>query len=311
MENLPTGDTAPNKPINSNPDPETDDSTLGETVPTRNLSSAFDQEPVSAGDGETLPIRSQSFLAQEQAEPLPESMPEPFDGQEPAAALEPAVIMGDTAPIKVKTQGGKKSGPRRWPWVVLGLFLLIAGVLAGGYYGYQEGIRNRLSRQATEIAIRAKEQFDLGNQNMADGNYEMARKHFEYVAQIAPGFPGITQKLTQVMVVLTHTDVPPTAVPMATKPPLVTPTPDTRGVEDLIKQAQDNLRNKDWDAAIATLDNIRNIDPTYRVVDLDGMYYIALRFRGMDKILKNGSLEGGAYDLAQAESFAPIDHEAE
>jgi hypothetical protein len=131
------------------------------------------------------------------------------------------------------------------------------------------------------------------------------------VAQIAPGFPGITQKLTQVMVVLTHTDVPPTAVPVATKPPLLTPTPDTRGVEDLIKQAQDNLRNKDWDAAIATLDNIRNIDPTYRVVDVDGMYYIALRFRGMDKILKNGSLEGGAYDLAQAESFAPIDHEAD
>ncbi len=250
-------------------------------------------------------------MTQEQEEPLPESMPEPFDGQEPAGALEPAVIIGDTAPIKVKTKGGKKSGPRRWPWVVLGLFLLIAGVLAGGYYGYQEGIRIRLSRQATEIAIRAKEQFDLGNQNMADGNYEMARKHFEYVAQIAPGFPGITQKLTQVMVVLTHTDVPPTPVPMATKPPLLTPTPDTRGVEDLIKQAQDNLRNKDWDAAIATLDNIRNIDPTYRVVDLDGMYYIALRFRGMDKILKNGSLEGGAYDLAQAESFAPIDHEAD
>ena len=77
------------------------------------------------------------------------------------------------------------------------------------------------------------------------------------------------------MVVLTHTDVPPTAVPKATIPPLVSPTPDTRGVEDLIKQAQDNLRNKDWDAAITTLDNIRNVDPTYRVVDVDGMYYIA------------------------------------
>jgi tetratricopeptide (TPR) repeat protein len=311
MENLPAGDTAPNKPINSNPDPDTDDSTLGETIPTRNLSSALDQGTVSVDDGETTPIRNQSFMAQEQAESLLESIPEPFDGPAPAGVSEPAVIVGDTAPIKVQSKPGIKSRPRRWPWVVLGLFLLVAGVLAGGYYGYQEGIRIRLSRQATEIAIRAKEQFDLGNKDLADGNYESARKRFEYVAQIAPGFPGITQKLTQVMVVLTHTDVPPTAVPIATKPPLLTPTPDMRGVEDLIKQAQDNLRNKDWDAAIATLDNIRNIDPTYRVVDVDGMYYIALRFRGMDKILKNGSLEGGAYDLAQAESFAPIDHEAD
>jgi len=251
-------------------------------------------------------------MAQEPEAPLPESAAESFAGQAPADSLEPVTIIGDTAPIKVQSsKGGKKSRPRRWPWVVLGLFLLAAGIVAGGYYGYQEGIRIRLARQAAEIAIRAKQQFDLGNQNLADGNYEMARIHFEYVAQIAPDFPGITQKLTQVMVILTHTDTPPTAVPMATKAPVLSPTPDTRGVEDLIKQAQDNLRNKDWDAAIATLDNIRNVDPTYRVVDVDGMYYIALRFRGMDKILKNGSLQGGAYDLAQAKSFAPIDHEAD
>jgi tetratricopeptide (TPR) repeat protein len=307
-----SGDTAPNKPVKSNPDPNTEDSTLGETIPTRNVSSTLDQGTVTADEGETIPIRNQSFIAQEQEEPLPESELELIADQAPVGSLQPVTAIGDTAPIKVQSSGGgKKSRPRRWPWVLLGLLLIVLGIAAGGYYGYQEGIRIRLARQATDIAIRAKEQFDLGNKDLADGNYESARKRFEYVAQIAPSFPGITQKLTQVMVVLTHTDVPPTAIPMATKPPLLTPTPDTRGVADLVKQAQDNLRNKDWDGAIATLDNIRNVDPTYRVVDVDGMYYIALRFRGMDKILKNGSLEGGAYDLAQAQSFAPIDHEAE
>jgi tetratricopeptide (TPR) repeat protein len=311
MENLNSGDTVPNKSLISDPDPITDDASLGETIPTRSPSSALDQGAVNAGDGETVPIRNPSFAAQEQQDSFPQS------GAEPTLVAEPVldspgsgVVIADTAPVKIKPSGsGKKLKPRRWPWVLLGLFLLVLGAAAGGYYGYQEGIQIRLSRQATNIAVAAKTQFDLGNKDLADGNYESARKRFEYIAQIDPSFPGITEKLTQVMVVLTHTDAPPTAVP--TQPPALTPTPDKRGIEDLIKQAQDDLRKKDWDGTITTLDNIRNVDPTYRAVDVDGMYYIALRFRGMDKILKNGNLEGGAYDLAQAESFAPIDREAD
>ena len=311
MENLNSGDTVPNKSLISNSDPNPDDASLGETIPTRNLSSALDQGAVNAADGETAPIRNPSFTAQEQPDSFPEGLAEPVAVPPPASdGPEPAVVIGDTAPIKVKPSGsGKNLKPRRWPWVLIGLFLLVLGAAAGGYYGYQEGIRNRLSREATNIAVAAKTQFDLGNKDLADGNYESARKRFEYIAQIDPSFPGITEKLTQVMVVLTHTDAPPTAVP--SQAPALTPTPDTRGIADLVKQAQDDLRNKNWDGTITTLDNIRNVDPTYRVVDVDGMYYIALRFRGMDKILKDGNLEGGAYDLAQAESFAPIDHDAD
>jgi tetratricopeptide (TPR) repeat protein len=312
MLNPNSGDTVPNKTINSNPDPNTDNSPLGETLPTRNIAAPLDQGIVDASDGETVPIRNQNFIAQNAEAPSLEGVDEASADQATADSPEPVTVIGDTAPNKIQSSGGgKKSRPRRWPWVLLGLFLLVAGVVAGGYYGYQDGIRTRLSRQAAQIAIAAKTQFDLGNKDLTDGNYESARKRFEYVAQIAPDFPGITQKLTQVMVVLTHTDAPPTAVPTQVKVLALTPTPDNRGVEDLIKQAQDDLRNKDWDGAITTLDNIRTADPTYRVVDVDGMYYTALRFRGMDKILKNGDLEGGSYDLAQAESFAPIDHDAD
>jgi len=310
MENLNSGDTVPNKNLNSNPDPNTDNSALGETVPTRSLSSALDQGNIAGSDGETAPIRNPTFPTGMSGDSSPEGWAEPFADPAPVFdSPEPATVIGDTAPIKIQSsRNGKKAKPRRWPWVLLGLFLLVAGAVAGGYFGYQEGIRVRLSREATQIAIAAKNQFDLGNKDLAEGNYESARKRFEYVAQIDPGFPGITQKLTQVMVILTHTEVP-TAVP--TQAPVLTPTPDNRGVEELIKQAQDNLRKQDWDGTIAMLDNVRKADPTYRTVDVDGMYYIALRFRGIDKILKSGNLEGGVYDMAQAESFAPIDRDAD
>jgi hypothetical protein len=40
------------------------------------------------------------------------------------------------------------------------------------------------------------------------------------------------------------------------------------------------------------------------------MYYIALRYRGVQKIIYEGNLEGGMYDLSLTESFGPLDHEA-
>jgi hypothetical protein len=45
-------------------------------------------------------------------------------------------------------------------------------------------------------------------------------------------------------------------------------------------------------------------------VDLDGMYYIALRFLGVQNILNSGELEVGIYNLTLAERFAPLDVDA-
>jgi len=40
------------------------------------------------------------------------------------------------------------------------------------------------------------------------------------------------------------------------------------------------------------------------------MLFISLRQRGVDKIWKEGDLEGGIYDLALAARFAPLDVQA-
>jgi hypothetical protein len=91
---------------------------------------------------------------------------------------------------------------------------------------------------------------------------------------------------------------------------VVSPTPDLRGEEELIKQIQQQLANKAWNDAVTTIELVRTKNLAYRTIEVDGFYYIALRNRGMDKILK-GDLEGGMYDMALVERFGPLDRDAD
>jgi hypothetical protein len=71
------------------------------------------------------------------------------------------------------------------------------------------------------------------------------------------------------------------------------------------------MEAEDWDLAISTLLSLRQKDPAYRAVDVDSMLYVAFRYRGVDKILSRGEIEGGMLDLSQAELFGPLDAEAQ
>jgi hypothetical protein len=93
--------------------------------------------------------------------------------------------------------------------------------------------------------------------------------------------------------------------------PVYTPTPDLRGEEELFNLAQGQISEELWDEAIQTMESLRQKNLDYRTIEVDGMLYIALRNRGVNKILVEGSLEPGLYDLALAERFAPLDSQAE
>ncbi len=113
------------------------------------------------------------------------------------------------------------------------------------------------------------------------------------------------EKLAEVLTQL-NTTATPTPQPTAT----LTPTPDNRSQQDLFSQAQQSLQNSNWNDTIDTLLALRKADPAFQVVAVDDMLYVALRNRGVDKILKDGDLEGGIYDLSLAEHFGPLDAEA-
>jgi hypothetical protein len=55
---------------------------------------------------------------------------------------------------------------------------------------------------------------------------------------------------------------------------------------------------------------LRKNYPDFMPVKVDGMLFVALRNRGIDKISTQHDLEGGNYDLSLAERFGPLDAEA-
>jgi tetratricopeptide (TPR) repeat protein len=230
---------------------------------------------------------------------------QPSDGGETQTTLDET----ESTEVPAKTPRRRKRASWIW-WTLLALSILIAVVAISGLLGYWNGIRIRQAFEATQVASTVDEYFNLGIQNMEAGRYFIAQQQFQYVIQLDPSYPGVTDKLAEVMLILNATSTP-TPAPTATPTPIpFTPTPDTRGEAEIFAQAEDYIKNEDWSAAIATLETLRKIDPEYRAIEVDGKLYLCLRQRGVQKI-SEGNLEGGIYDLSLAERFGILDTEAD
>jgi tetratricopeptide (TPR) repeat protein len=205
----------------------------------------------------------------------------------------------DTQPHPVK------KAPRVGFWI--GLLVLLAALGLGSMAGYGKGVSERVSAQSTQVSQQLGEQFALVQADMDAGRYSVASQRLEYIIKQDASFPGAADKLAEVMVkqLITPSPVP-------TDTPTITPTPDLRSQEAVFAQATKQLAEKDWSGLMASLDTLRKADPTYKAVLVDGMYYTALRNRGVDQIMgsatyKTTNMEGGIYDLTLAERFGPLD----
>jgi tetratricopeptide (TPR) repeat protein len=221
--------------------------------------------------------------------------------------------MHDTVPFTVSPppEEGQlqPKDKKRSPWRMVTLIGIIALVLIGllsAYAGYASGISERKAAEVALTTEKAKEQFDLAVQDINEGQYQRARQRLEYVAQLDPNYPDLTNRLAEVLARINATATP-TPVPT----PTIAPTVDTRGVEGMFSQGQQLVANGDWTGAIETLLTLRKTDPSYQAVPIDGLLFIALRNRGLEKIAKQADLEGGLYDLTLASRFGPLDTEAQ
>jgi len=181
----------------------------------------------------------------------------------------------------------------------LGLIvILVLAILAG----YGSGLSIRKNNQDATRSQQLGEQFQYALVDIQFQRYANAQQRLQWILARDPSFPGVQQKLTEVLVLRNQ--------PTPTLTPSLTPTPDFSGAEQAFAQAQQQITAQDWPGAIGTLDSIRKLDRTYKTGQVDGMYYFALRNYGYDLITKQGNLEGGIYQFTLAERFGPLDRDA-
>lgn len=220
-------------------------------------------------------------------------------------------------PETKKKKDKKKFFQRRSSWYLIGLLIGLLIILAGSALGIPKAINDRLALAEAQAGPKIDAQLELARTDIEEGRYEVAKTRLDWILDEMSQYlteeqkTALSELYTQTLLMLDVSGAA-TAQPAATSAePTVTPTPDTRGEEDMFNSATALLAAESWDEAITTLEALREKNLTYRAVEVDGMFYIALRNRGLDKILVDGSLEPGIYDLSLAEQFAPLDSTAE
>jgi len=223
---------------------------------------------------------------------------------EPASPADPQPDeVSDTQPRNAR-KFGFFLRPAFW---ITALVLLVA-ILLGAGGGYSYGTKLRLDTQKATVVQSLGEQIKLAQQDFDAKKYVNSRARLEFILKQDPAYPGAADLLTKLMV---EAAITPTLT--LTPTPTMTPTPDLRSQQTIFTQIQQSLQSSKWTDALAELDALRKTDPNYKTAQVDGMYYMALRNRGMDEIIGNRefaqttNLEGGIYDLTLAERFGPLD----
>lgn len=195
--------------------------------------------------------------------------------------------------------------PKRGTRFLLNALILAALLALGIFGGYKSAISIRRNAEASTLIEQLGEQFQYALVDIQFGRYENAKQRLEFILEKDPTFPGVQEKLTEVLVQISLQEnyVPPTEVVELPSP---TPTQDFSGAEEAFAHAQQMINAQDWPGALGSLDALRKLDPDYNTSKVDGMYYFALRNNGYDLILK-GNLEGGIYYITLAERFGILD----
>ncbi len=256
--------------------------------------------PENPAYGQYPPMNSASNV------PQPGYNPPPYGGNYPPPyGQAPGQVPPRPGKKQKKAQKPKKPGNAKWVW--LGILVMLILMVVGGILGYNAAVSARKTAYNQQSVKAAAQQYQLALTDMENGNYENAKTRLEYVLSINPNYPGATEKYTEAMVNLYPKETP---TPFYTPTPAPTATLDTRSEEEMLNTIRGNMAAGEWETALANMDALRNKNLSYQSIEVDGLYYIALRNYGIQQI-SSGYLEPGIYRITLAEAFGPVDAQAE
>lgn len=235
----------------------------------------------------TVPVKVKSKARKPQASPA-----QTVESTDPADVVRPAKV-------------------RRAKWIWLGILIMLVITAIGAGIGYSTALKARLAAETNQRLELATTSYVKAERDIVNGDLQMASQRLQYIMTIYPGYPGLEDKLREVLTAIAIANPDASAAPQPTPDAAFTPVPtkDTSEVRVLLPQAQNQFNSNDWKGLLDTINKLRNIDPSYEALTVDGLYFYALRNNGMAKI-NAGHLEVGLYFLAMAGSIAPLDQEA-
>ena len=216
-----------------------------------------------------------------------------------------------------KKKDKKKFFQRRSSWYLLGVLVALLIIGLGALLGVPRGINDRVRLAEVQAAPKISAQLENAKLDIEEGRYQVALERLDWILDEMSSFLSeeelskVGEMYSQTLLKLTleeRATLEPSPTPTE---PEHTPTPDLRGEEELYTSAWALLIAGSWDELIKTLEALREKNLAYKTIQVDGLFYVGLRNRGVQKILVEGSLEPGIYDLSLAERFAPLDSAAD
>lgn len=208
----------------------------------------------------------------------------------------------DSKPAKLRKK-------RKSKWVWLGVLIFVLLIAAGVFFGYRNGVQRRIANEKAILMEQIALQLELTYKDMDAGRYENAKVRLDYIVDKYPEFPGIADLMAQVIGKINEPTATATQVMIVPIEPGVTATPDFRGEEEKFAQLMQYIANEEWDLAVQTVQSLKESNYDYRTIEVDGLYFIALRNRGIQRIWA-GELEQGMYDLSIAAELGALDSQA-
>ncbi|MCB2178676.1 hypothetical protein KQH61_04595 [bacterium] len=194
--------------------------------------------------------------------------------------------------------------------LIITLLLFLGGLLilvsASGWFGYRSGQDTRFAQATITMEAYIANQFAQAVGEVSEGNYELAMERLIYIRSIRTDLHAVNELYDDLAAKLNITPTP--IIPTATITP--SPTPDLRPAAEMYDSVLSLISLGEWSTALDTLANLREVNPSYNIVEVDGLIFLCLRNRGVEKIM-SGDLEGGIYDFTLAEQFGPLDGETE